>query len=182
MCNFLDYCHLTDFDFDSSIMFSMCFRLSYMVVYIARLVCFKIKMSVCACFTRRISFLLTYCLLKNCSLFFLFAIHLRCGFWRLFLDIYESKFCSHDALRRCLLKLIFLCFSSRHLIRDAIFANDFLKNLEKFQVEEIVSCMYPKEYDKDNYIIKEGEIGQALFVISGIIFWVVLKEWTRERF
>jgi hypothetical protein len=59
------------------------------------------------------------------------------------------------------------CFSSRHLIRDAIFSNDFLKNLEKFQVREIVSCMYPKEYDKDNYIIKEGEIGHALFVISG---------------
>ena len=62
---------------------------------------------------------------------------------------------------------LFTCFSSRHLIRDAIFANDFLKNLEKFQVREIVSCMYPKEYDKDNYIIKEGEIGHALFVISG---------------
>ena len=56
--------------------------------------------------------------------------------------------------------------SSRHLIRDAICANDFLKNLEKFQVREIVSCMYPKEYDKDDYIIKEGEIGHALFVIS----------------
>lgn len=65
---------------------------------------------------------------------------------------------------------IFLYFisSSRHLIRDAICANDFLKNLEKFQVREIVSCMYPKEYEKDNYIIQEGEIGHALFVISGI--------------
>ena len=59
--------------------------------------------------------------------------------------------------------------SSRHLIRDAICANDFLKNLEKFQVREIVSCMYPKEYEKDNYIIQEGEIGHALFVISGIL-------------
>ncbi len=58
-------------------------------------------------------------------------------------------------------------FSSRHLISEAIFSNDFLKNLEKFQVREIVSCMYPKEYDKDNYIINEGEIGHALFVISG---------------
>jgi hypothetical protein len=29
--------------------------------------------------------------------------------------------------------------------------------------------MYPKEYEKENYIIKEGEIGHALFVISGTI-------------
>ena len=32
-----------------------------------------------------------------------------------------------------------------------------------------MSCMYPKEYEKDNYIIQEGEIGHALFVISGIL-------------
>ncbi|XP_046843994.1 cGMP-dependent protein kinase 1-like [Xenia sp. Carnegie-2017] len=56
--------------------------------------------------------------------------------------------------------------SCRHLIRKAIYANDFLKNLEKFQVREIVSCMYPKKYNKDSFIIKEGETGDALFVLS----------------
>ena len=53
------------------------------------------------------------------------------------------------------------------MIRDAIHANDFLKNLETFQVREIVSCMYPKDYERDEYIIKEGDTGDALFVISG---------------
>ena len=41
-----------------------------------------------------------------------------------------------------------------------------MKNLEQFQIEEITNCMYPVEYAKDLYIIKEGDIGSAVYVIE----------------
>jgi len=56
---------------------------------------------------------------------------------------------------------------SKQLIKDAINENDFLKNLEVAQVREIVDCMYPKNYNKNDMIVKEGDIGQALYVIAG---------------
>ena len=56
---------------------------------------------------------------------------------------------------------------SKQLIKDAINENDFLKNLEAAQVREIVDCMYPKNYNKNDMIVKEGDIGQALYVIAG---------------
>jgi len=34
-------------------------------------------------------------------------------------------------------------------------------------VREIVDCMYPKNYNKNDMIVKEGDIGQALYVIAG---------------
>ncbi|XP_052832581.1 cGMP-dependent protein kinase, isozyme 1 [Octopus bimaculoides] len=53
---------------------------------------------------------------------------------------------------------------SRLLIKDAILENDFLKNLDQNQVREIVDCMYEKKVKMGNYIIKEGESGQHLYV------------------
>lgn len=57
-------------------------------------------------------------------------------------------------------------FRSKQLIKDAINENDFLKNLESAQVREIVDCMYPKNYSRSDMIVKEGDTGQALFVIA----------------
>lgn len=57
-------------------------------------------------------------------------------------------------------------FRSKQLIKGAINENDFLKNLESAQVREIVDCMYPKNYSKSDMIVKEGDTGQALFVIA----------------
>lgn len=34
-------------------------------------------------------------------------------------------------------------------------------------MREIVDCMYPKNYNKNDMIVKEGDIGQALYVIAG---------------
>lgn len=64
---------------------------------------------------------------------------------------------------------LFVCrvTRSKQLIKDAINENDFLKNLETAQVREIVDCMYPKNYSKNDMIVKEGDIGQALYVIAG---------------
>jgi len=57
-------------------------------------------------------------------------------------------------------------FRSKQLIKDAINENDFLKNLESAQVREIVDCMYPKSYNKNDMIVQEGDIGHALYVIA----------------
>nr|XP_046916153.1 cGMP-dependent protein kinase 1-like [Dermatophagoides farinae] len=56
--------------------------------------------------------------------------------------------------------------TSKKLIKAAISDNDFMKNLEQFQIDEITDCMYPVEYAKDLYIIKEGDIGSAVYIIE----------------
>ncbi|XP_064622229.1 cGMP-dependent protein kinase 1-like isoform X6 [Lineus longissimus] len=55
-------------------------------------------------------------------------------------------------------------FRSKQLIKGAILDNEFLKNLEANQVREIVDCMYEKNVKQGQYIIKEGEAGQHLYV------------------
>lgn len=45
--------------------------------------------------------------------------------------------------------------------------NDFMKNLELSQIQEIVDCMYPVDYGKDSCIIKEGDVGSLVFVMEG---------------
>lgn len=40
--------------------------------------------------------------------------------------------------------------------------NDFLKNLDSSQVRELVDSMYPLEYAKGSYVIREGEAGMSL--------------------
>ena len=54
----------------------------------------------------------------------------------------------------------------RKLITAAFQKNKFLKHLEEAQVREIVMYMFPRTYKSDDYIIKEGESGNALFVIN----------------
>ncbi|XP_064602386.1 cGMP-dependent protein kinase 1-like [Liolophura sinensis] len=55
-------------------------------------------------------------------------------------------------------------FRSKHLIKDAILDNDFLKKLNATQVREIVDCMYERRVKRSHFIIKEGEAGQHLYV------------------
>lgn len=42
-----------------------------------------------------------------------------------------------------------------------------MKNLELSQIQEIVDCMYPVEYDKESCIIKEGDVGSLVYVMEG---------------
>uniref|UniRef100_A0A673AC95 cGMP-dependent protein kinase n=1 Tax=Sphaeramia orbicularis TaxID=375764 RepID=A0A673AC95_9TELE len=58
-------------------------------------------------------------------------------------------------------------FVSKDLIKEAILDNDFMKNLELSQIQEIVDCMYPVEYGKDSCIIKEGDVGSLVYVMEG---------------
>jgi cGMP-dependent protein kinase len=52
------------------------------------------------------------------------------------------------------------------MIFRAITTNDFLKNLEKVQINEIVESMHQKEFKADQYVCREGAIGTELYVIS----------------
>lgn len=60
-----------------------------------------------------------------------------------------------------------LYFRSKQIIRDAILDNNFLKNLDSIQVREIVDCMYEKRVKTGQYVIREGEAGQHLYVTAG---------------
>lgn len=64
---------------------------------------------------------------------------------------------------------------SSSLIRDAISNNTFLKHLEQSQIEEIVACMYKKQIPHGCFIIREGEPGDALYVVSGNTLLIVKK-------
>uniref|UniRef100_A0A7N6AL83 cGMP-dependent protein kinase n=1 Tax=Anabas testudineus TaxID=64144 RepID=A0A7N6AL83_ANATE len=61
---------------------------------------------------------------------------------------------------------LFLSLRSKELIKDAILDNDFMKNLELSQIQEIVDCMYPVDYGNDACIIKEGDVGSLVFVME----------------
>lgn len=71
------------------------------------------------------------------------------------------------ALTRCAIKPSLPCLRSKDLIKEAILDNDFMKNLELSQIQEIVDCMYPVEYGKDSCIIKEGDVGSLVYVMEG---------------
>ena len=73
-------------------------------------------------------------------------------------------------------------FSSKKLIAEAINDNDFLKNLDKKQIAEIVGCMYQREFKQHQYICKEGGVGTQLYVLASndvkcvqIIMLIMLK-------
>ncbi|XP_069684645.1 cGMP-dependent protein kinase, isozyme 1 isoform X2 [Periplaneta americana] len=64
-------------------------------------------------------------------------------------------------------------FRSKQLIKDAVMDNDFLKNLDSSQVREIVDSMYPLEYARGSYVVREGEAGSHLYVSSEGEFEVI---------
>jgi len=55
-------------------------------------------------------------------------------------------------------------FRAKQLIKDAVMENDFLKNLDGCQVHEMVDSMYPREFDKGSFVIREGDAGSHLYV------------------
>ena len=52
------------------------------------------------------------------------------------------------------------------ITRSAIMDNDFMKNLEMSQINEIVNVMVPMEYAKNSQIIREGEAGTLVYVME----------------
>lgn len=55
---------------------------------------------------------------------------------------------------------------SKELIVKAIHDNDFLRNLEKVQISEIVDCMFQREFGQGQFICREGGVGTQLYVIA----------------
>lgn len=55
---------------------------------------------------------------------------------------------------------------SKQLIRDAVQKNDFLRQLAKEQVIELVECMFEMRARAGQWIIQEGEPGDRLFVVA----------------
>ncbi|VDM30915.1 unnamed protein product [Hydatigera taeniaeformis] len=55
---------------------------------------------------------------------------------------------------------------SRQEIRNALRNNEFLRNLDAVQLQEIVSCMYKHSVVEGRYVIREGEDGHHLYVAA----------------
>ncbi|KAF1759834.1 hypothetical protein GCK72_016301 [Caenorhabditis remanei] len=56
--------------------------------------------------------------------------------------------------------------SAKQMIRDAVQKNDFLKQLAKEQIIELVNCMYEMRARAGQWVIQEGEPGDRLFVVA----------------
>ncbi|XP_070846007.1 cGMP-dependent protein kinase 1-like isoform X3 [Chaetodon trifascialis] len=67
---------------------------------------------------------------------------------------------------------------SKEMIKEAILDNDFMKNLELSQIQEIVDCMYPVDYGKDACIIEEGDVGSLVYVMEALVH---VKLWAIDR-
>jgi len=57
---------------------------------------------------------------------------------------------------------------TKEFLREAILNNDFMKNLEMDQIMSIVDCMYPVECKDGSLIIKEGDVGNLVYIMQGI--------------
>jgi hypothetical protein len=53
---------------------------------------------------------------------------------------------------------------SKQQIKDAISDNDFLKHLDCVQVRELVESMYSRSVDAGEYVVRENEPGNHLYV------------------
>ena len=73
-------------------------------------------------------------------------------------------------------------FRSKDIIRAAIKDNDFLTNLETLQVRELVDVMYEQSFKKGDYIVREGEPGQHLYVIEGNYIFEIFCLSTQKSF
>ncbi|KAG7481348.1 hypothetical protein MATL_G00065920 [Megalops atlanticus] len=56
--------------------------------------------------------------------------------------------------------------SVKKLITDALNKNQFLKRLESQQIKDMVECMYERTFQQGDYVIKQGEPGNHLFVLA----------------
>ncbi|CAF3062860.1 unnamed protein product [Rotaria socialis] len=55
---------------------------------------------------------------------------------------------------------------TKEFLRIAILNNDFMKNLEMDQIMSIVDCMYPLDHPDGDLIIKEGDVGNRVYIME----------------
>jgi cGMP-dependent protein kinase len=63
--------------------------------------------------------------------------------------------------------LKFIFHRTKDFLREAILNNDFMKNLEMDQIMSIVDCMYPLEHIDGSLIIREGDVGNLVYIMEG---------------
>ncbi|XP_030579348.1 cGMP-dependent protein kinase 2 [Archocentrus centrarchus] len=56
--------------------------------------------------------------------------------------------------------------SVKKLLTDALNKNQYLKRLELQQIKDMVECMYERTFQQGEYVIKQGELGNHLFVLA----------------
>ncbi|XP_073322731.1 cGMP-dependent protein kinase 2 [Pagrus major] len=56
--------------------------------------------------------------------------------------------------------------SVKKLLTDALNKNQYLRRLELQQIKDMVECMYERTYQQGEYVIKQGEPGNHLFVLA----------------
>ncbi|XP_063050671.1 cGMP-dependent protein kinase 2 [Engraulis encrasicolus] len=56
--------------------------------------------------------------------------------------------------------------SVKKLITDSLNKNLYLRKLESPQIRDMVECMYERSFQKGDYVIKQGEPGNHLFVLA----------------
>ena len=79
----------------------------------------------------------------------------------------------YNSVTPSLNNLHLFCFHrAKKLIKNAILNNNFLKKLEISQVQEIVNCMYLKNFKDGEYVIKEGGSGNEMYVLAGMSYAV----------
>ncbi len=52
------------------------------------------------------------------------------------------------------------------MIERAIHSNDFLRNLDKIQIHEIIDCMFSQEFKEGQFVCREGAVGTEMYVIA----------------
>lgn len=55
---------------------------------------------------------------------------------------------------------------TKQFLKQAIYYNDFLNHLNQTQIEEITSYMYPIEQERDSIIIREGDLGNCVYILE----------------
>lgn len=73
-------------------------------------------------------------------------------------------------------KLKFIVFRSKQQIKDAVQENDFLKNLDCVQIRELVESMYSRDVDFGEFIVRENEPGNHLFVSAEGEFEIIVND------
>lgn len=66
-------------------------------------------------------------------------------------------------------------FRSKQQIKDAVLDNDFLKHLDSVQIRELVESMYSRDVDYGEYVVRESEQGNHLYVSAEGEFEIIVN-------
>lgn len=65
---------------------------------------------------------------------------------------------------------------SKQQIKDAVHENDFLKHLDCVQIRELVESMYSRDVELGEFVVRENEPGNHLFVSAEGEFEIIVND------